>query len=277
MDGQHTKLAYSTDTGLLREHNEDSLGFIGPEDLHSEVPMEVLAVVADGMGGAAAGEIASAMTVESVIDEIKNWVGAWHPLSTAADVDQFGPTQSVRDNLTDRLSEALQKANGQVVLEAERDQERDQSKRGMGTTCTAAVLSNGKLHVAHVGDSRAYLFRSGELTQLTKDHSWVQEQVDEGNITVAEAWYHPRKNIITRAIGLDPSVDVDTYVPEVSTGDQILLCTDGLNTMLKDEEIREVMGSSEDAQQICDSLVQAANEAGGHDNITVMIMEIGGT
>ena len=111
---------------------------------------------------------------------------------------------------------------------------------------------------------------------MTKDHSWVQEQVDEGNITVAEAWSHPRKNIITRAIGLDPSVDVDTYVPEVSTGDQILLCTDGLNTMLKDEEIIEVMASMEDAQQICDSLVQAANEAGGHDNITVMIMEIGG-
>ena len=273
MDGQRTRLAYSTDTGLVREHNEDSLGFINPEDLHSEGPIEVLAVVADGMGGHAAGEVASAMTVESVVDEIKNWVGAWHPLSTAADVDQFGPTQSVRDNLTDRLSEALQKANKQVVLEAERDP----TKRGMGTTCTAAALSDGKLHIAHVGDSRAYLFRSGELTQLTKDHSWVQEQVDLGKITAYEAWYHPRKNIITRAIGLDEEIDVDTYVEDVVTGDLILLCSDGLNTMLKDEEIKEVMASKEDAQQICDSLVQAANEAGGHDNITVMIMEIGGT
>jgi protein phosphatase len=101
--------------------------------------------------------------------------------------------------------------------------------------------------------------------------------VDLGKITAYEAWYHPRKNIITRAIGLDEDIDVDTYVSDVVTGDLILLCSDGLNTMLKDEEIKEVMASREDAQQICDSLVQAANEAGGHDNITVMIMEIGGT
>ena len=272
MNSLYTRLAYSTDTGRVREHNEDAFGFVSPEEFHDIVlagyptPIQTFVVVADGMGGLAAGEVASSIAVTTIVDKLKRICKAWPTLEAMISSGQI----SLQELLTQQLKRALEEANELVILEGERDP----SKGGMGTTCTAAALSYGRLLIAHIGDSRAYLLRSGVLTQLTHDHSWVQKQVDKGRITAEEAWDHPRKNLITRAIGLDHKVDVDTYVSDVFSGDLILLCTDGLNTMLKDREIEDVLASGKSLQEICDSLVQAANDVGGFDNTTVMLIEV---
>ena len=272
MNSLYTRLAYSTDTGRVREHNEDAFGFVSPEEFRDIVPaflptpIQTFAVVADGMGGLAAGEVASSIAVTTIVDKLKRICKAWPTLEAMISSGQI----SLQELLTQQLKRALEEANELVILEGERDP----SKGGMGTTCTAAALSYGRLLIAHIGDSRAYLLRSGVLAQLTHDHSWVQKQVDKGRITAEEAWDHPRKNLITRAIGLDHKVDVDTYVSDVFSGDLILLCTDGLNTMLKDREIEDVLASGKSLQEICDSLVQAANDVGGFDNTTVMLMEV---
>ena len=272
MNSLYTGLAYSTDTGRVREHNEDAFGFVSPEEFRDIVladyptPIQTFVVVADGMGGLAAGEVASSIAVSTILDQLKGICSAWPTAEALISSGQI----SLQELLTQQLKRALEEANELVILEGERDP----SKGGMGTTCTAAALSYGRLLIAHIGDSRAYLLRSGVLAQLTHDHSWVQKQVDKGRITAEEAWDHPRKNLITRAIGLDHKVDVDTYVSDVFSGDLILLCTDGLNTMLKDREIEDVLASGKSLQEICDSLVQAANDVGGFDNTTVMLMEV---
>ena len=152
--------------------------------------------------------------------------------------------------------------------------EQDPAKGGMGTTCTAAALSGVKLYIAHVGDSRAYLLREGRLLQLTVDHSLVQEMVDEGLINAEAAWEHPRKNIVTRSIGSDPNLKVDTYIEDVFAGDQILLCSDGLNTMIRDRKIERIMNAEIDIQDKCHDLIRVANEAGGNDNTTAMVLEV---
>jgi protein phosphatase len=235
-------------------------------------PIEAFAVVADGMGGLAAGEVASSITVEAAVDEIKSFCKVWPTLEVWIE----GGGESHQQVVTTRLEPVLDSANRAVLEEARRDPGKD----GMGTTCTAAAVSHGRLYVSHIGDSRAYLFRNGVLTQLTHDHSWVQEQVDRGNITSEEAWDHPRKNIITRAVGLDYEVHGDMYVSEIYSEDLILLCSDGLNTMLKDHEIQDIVASgistAKGLQEICDGLVLAANESGGFDNTTVVLMEMMG-
>jgi len=269
---QQIKLAYATDTGCVREHNEDSLDFISPDNLASpdKYPIHAMAVVADGMGGMAAGEVASDITVSTVVGKMQGWVDAWASRESGNETGLGEMHNSDDDLLLTQLVQSVVEANRNVMDEGDKDPE----KKGMGTTCTVAAVSGLKLYIAHVGDSRAYLLREGRLRQLTVDHSLVQEMVDKRVINAEEAWNHPRRNIITRSIGSNPNLEVDTYTKDMVAGDQILLCSDGLNTMIKDPEIERIMNTKTDIQDKCHGLIRAANDAGGKDNTTVIILTV---
>jgi protein phosphatase len=230
--------ASRTDVGRMREHNEDS---VWPTD--DGTSDELMAVaVADGMGGHAGGEVASSIALETAMT--------------------VGGDPAMR----------VQAANVAVV-DAARLRPR---LAGMGTTLTLAVLDpDGDLDIGHVGDSRAYLLRGDELIQLTKDHSYVAELMAAGKLTPEEAETHPHRSVVTRAVGLDPTVEVDNYGLILEAGDRILLCSDGLTTMVTDggvSEILQVEGSS--PATAADALVVAANQAGGVDNITVIVVDV---
>ena len=230
--------ATRTDVGRLREHNEDS---VWPTD--DGASDEVIAVaVADGMGGHAGGEVASSIALETAMT--------------------VGGDPAMR----------VQAANVAVV-DAARLQPR---LAGMGTTLTLAVLDpDGDLDIGHVGDSRGYLLRDDELTQLTTDHSYVAELIAAGKLTPEEAETHPYRSVVTRAVGLDSTVEVDSYGLIIEPGDRILLCSDGLTAMVRDTRVSDILqaeGSS--PADAADALVIAANEAGGVDNITVVVVDI---
>lgn len=224
-----------SDVGLVRGHNEDSFLLQAP-----------LFVVSDGMGGHAAGEVASSITVETV--------GAKAP-GTADDV---------------LLGAAVESANLSVIEAAEQGI----GKPGMGCTATAVIIEKNKMAVAHVGDSRAYVLREGTLVRVTHDHSYVEELVDSGQITADEARTHPSRSIITRALGSDPDMYADHFSLEVTDGDRIILCSDGLSSMVPDSEIESLAVSSATPQQAADNLVAAALTAGGADNVTVVVVDV---
>jgi protein phosphatase len=212
-------------------------------------------VVADGMGGHAAGEVASEMAADGVVR-----------------------------HLTSRPPEATVPGGeychllGQILSEVNREVHRagqEPEFQGMGTTCTVAVLKDNHLHIAHVGDSRGYIMRAGRLVQITRDHSWVGEQVEAGNLTLEQAANHPQRNVVTRAIGTDEKVKVDTFVESVVPGDTVLLCSDGLHSVVADVDIEAVLKSG-DAKSACDRLTALSNANGGLDNITVTVADIGG-
>lgn len=226
-------VAEASDTGLVRSHNEDSL-LATPE----------LIAVADGMGGAQAGEVASRMTVERL--------------------------EGVERPHADSVREAVQHANADIRDMAETDS----SKAGMGTTVTAALIDDGYLDVVHVGDSRAYLWRAGELHQLSEDHSVVWELVKRGSITPEEAEHHPHRNVITRAVGAERQVRVDVRSHDVREGDVVLLCSDGLSAYVPEDEIEGVLAGTDDLQAIAAELVERANGKGGHDNVTVVLARV---
>lgn len=224
-----------TDVGRVRDGNED--------DFLDQADRLGLVAVADGMGGHRAGEVASATALEA----LRAAVASGEP-----------------------LRKAIEGANGAVLEKSEADHE----LYGMGTTLTAGMLGNdGSLLVGHVGDSRAYLIRDGELRQITDDHSLVEEMVRGGELTPEQAEVHPQRSIITRALGIDPEIDVDVYPIELKAGDRILLCSDGLTTMLRPEEIADILGREPDPRRAAQLLVDAANAAGGEDNITALIVE----
>ena len=228
-----------TDAGRVREGNEDSY-----------MVHEPLYAVADGMGGHQGGEVASNLALQA-LERI-----AQEP---APDGDSFP-----------RLAEVVREAH-QVVL---RRASTDPSLAGMGTTLTAVLAGTGaRIHVAHVGDSRAYLLRDGELSQLTRDQTLVQRLVDEGRITEQEAEIHPQRSILTNALGVDEEVEVDEASYELRVGDRLLLCSDGLSGMVSEEDIRRILEERDDPQDACEALVAAANEAGGQDNITAIILD----
>ncbi len=204
--------------------------------------------VADGMGGHLAGEVASALALEplSALD------GRVYADSTAA--------------LT-ALRDAVAKANERVVAKAHDDA----SFRGMGTTLTAVMVEGRRAHIAHVGDSRAYLLRDGVFSQLTTDHTLVQRLIDEGRLTSEEAAHHPQRSVITRAIGVEDSVTVDAMTLDLQAHDRILLCSDGLSGPVTDEAIAKVL-SQDDLDRIPDDLIDAANDAGGPDNVTAVVI-----
>jgi PPM family protein phosphatase len=234
------KLGAASDRGRIREGNEDSYVASGS-----------LAAVADGMGGAQAGEVASA----TAADELRG-------------LQDGGPWR------TDRLAgDALK----QAVLEANRRIREmaagDKSLEGMGTTVTALLEDGDVVHLAHVGDSRAYLLRGGELSQLTEDHTLVQELVKQGKLRPEEAKRHPQGSIITRALGADADVQVDTATFKIVPGDRLLLCTDGLTAVVDPATIRNVLLRTRDPQQASERLVAMANEQGGPDNVTVVVLD----
>ena len=213
----------------------------GNED--SYLVIAPLYAVADGMGGHRGGEVASNLALETV--------------------------QTLFEQGSGTLAEQVEQANRAVFDRSQKDR----SVSGMGTTLTAALIDGGRVHLAHVGDSRAYLFRAGELSLLTEDHTLVHKMVVEGEITEEEAETHPHRSILTRALGVDAAVQVDESNVEVAGGDRILLCSDGLTGMVSDEQIREILGRNPDPQPAVDELVKEANRAGGIDNITAVILD----
>ena len=235
-----------SDVGRCRKVNQDM--FLLDETLG-------LFAIADGMGGHAAGEVASDLAINALAGSLREsdrGDGAWSP-SEAAELLRIA------------LNEGNRKICESVLARAE--------WRGMGTTMVALVLAENRAVIGHVGDSRAYLLRDGELRQLTSDHSWVNEQVKLGLLTNEQAHRHPMRNIVTRALGNQPAVEVDLLVEEIQPGDIFALCSDGLSGMLEDREIGEVLAARGSVPQAaCRELVESANERGGEDNITVIVM-----
>ena len=246
-------IAALTDVGRVRIGNEDSYSTLWGDK--SPPGVDALIVVADGMGGHAAGEVASSMAVDGVVELMISDVGSPH----------VGGQKYL-----EVLGRVLQEVNNTVYRASQ-----DEDKRGMGTTCTVGVIKEDQLYISHVGDSRAYLLRAGELHQITEDHSWVEHQVAIGALSQQEARNHPDRNVITRAIGLDPQVKVDGYLVSIANGDVLLLCSDGLTTMLEDTEIASIL-SVNGPEEACKALIEAANREGGHDNITVAIATVTG-
>lgn len=250
------KITYEaiTDVGRKRKGNEDSV-FVNPESN--------LFVVADGMGGHAAGEVASRLAVDAINDFI---------VLTSGD-DEITWPFGLDENMSydgNRLKTAVRFAN-RKVLEATRERT---EYEGMATTVAAVLVDGDTANLAHVGDSRVYLMRDGELTQLTSDHSWINEQIQSGVISADQARSHPLRNVVTRALGGKQDLQVDMQTHRMRAGDVLLLCSDGLTTMLPDEEIARVMAShGGDITAGARALVDAANARGGEDNITVLLLK----
>ena len=220
-----------TDVGCVREHNEDSLAVAPP-----------LYVVCDGMGGHAAGEVASEIAVDVICDRAPA-----HPDASA-------------------LGQAVEEANLAIIRAAREGV----GRAGMGCTCTAAMLEKDKLVIAQVGDSRAYLLHKGQMQQLTRDHSLVADLIEAGQITEAEARVHPQRSVITRALGSDPRTQPDLFELTAEAGDRLLLCSDGLSTMLEDDQIAKILASHSEPQRCAAQLVNEAVGRGGYDNVTVI-------
>ena len=236
------KYAVKTDIGK-RVHNEDS--FLVPEK--DDLPL--LFAVADGMGGHAAGAVASSLLVEQL-----------HSFDEAVD----------KDHSLAQFRQSIEKANLGVYQEAEKDR----TLHGMGTTLVAALILGAKFIAANVGDSRMYRFHNGSLETITTDHSLVEQLVLAGAITREEARVHPQRNIITRAVGVSPVVDVDLFEREWVAGDILLLCSDGLHGAVDDEDIISVLSSSRSLENMSEILVQLALDNGGTDNITVVLVSL---
>lgn len=224
-----------SDTGRVRTHNEDAVLLSPP-----------LFAVADGLGGHQAGEIASTIAIETLM--------ANSP--ARADAKSLG--------------RAARSANREILQAAKEGYGRE----GMGTTLTAAIIEGGRIAVAHVGDSRAYLYHGGQLERITQDHSMVADLIRQGKLTEEESRVHPNRSIITRALGSDPNMYADTYDVDAEIGDKLLLCSDGLTGMLTDTQIAGILGSFRDPESTVHALVDAANAAGGHDNISVVLVDI---
>lgn len=237
-----------SDVGRRRDGNEDE--FILEPDLG-------LYAVADGMGGHAAGEVASGLAVDALAEAI-------HP-------SNWRPSEARADEAAERLHAAIRDANQRICDSIVEHDDR----RGMGTTLVAMIAAGDTAVIAHVGDSRAYRLRAGSLERLTSDHSWVNEQVKLGLLSDEVAQRHPMRNIVTRALGSRQEVQVDVLTEGMRPGDVYLLCSDGLNTMLTDEEIERVLGTHAAVpKRACGALIDAANERGGEDNITVIVISV---
>jgi serine/threonine protein phosphatase PrpC len=232
--------AAATDVGRMRTNNEDSYLSAKP-----------VAAVADGMGGHSAGEVASAIAIEEL-----------------AALGERGPWEN-ETAATDDLKAAILRANRRIREMAASDRKLN----GMGTTLVALLEDGDMVHVANVGDSRGYLLRQGELSQVTVDHSLVQELVDDGRLSPEDAERHPQRSVITRALGIDPEVEFDLFTYKLQVGDRLLLCSDGLSDVVEPAQIRRVLLRFPDAQKAARQLITVANEQGGPDNITVIVVD----
>ena len=243
-----------TDLGRVRTNNEDCYKIVEPLNLF---------VLSDGMGGEAHGEIASAMAVETVVKHCLDIEA-----NSAANV--IGPVQPNWSALTKRLSTAIHLANTNIFKSAEENPDR----HGMGATLTAVWIDGAKLSIAHVGDSRAYLLRSGTLLQLTRDHSLVAEQVRRGILTSAEAEESHMQSVLLRALGAQAEIEVDVEEHTLFSRDVLLLCSDGLTRMVTEPEIAGTLQAETNPERAAEKLVALANERGGPDNITVVIVRL---
>jgi len=235
-----------TDVGRVRDINQDCFDF---QKLASQ---SLFAVVCDGMGGTKAGEVASLLACNTVKDYIN---------------EKFKEDLS-EDEIKDIVINSIKDSNNEILKKAKED------KRylGMGTTIVLAFAFKDTVHIAHVGDSRAYLISSGKMEQLTKDHSMVQEMLESGEITSEQAKNHPKKNIITRALGVNKTIEVDYTRTNLKENDTIFLCTDGLSNYIDDKNILKYMKKYK-GQELADYLVDKANKLGGNDNITALVMQ----
>jgi serine/threonine protein phosphatase PrpC len=244
-----------TNVGRVRTNNEDSFRIVEPLNLY---------VLSDGMGGEAHGEIASALAVEAVVKHCQDTEN--DPAMTI-----FGDMPTGWSEKTKRLSSAVHLANKSIFDSAQTHPE----QRGMGATLTAAWIDGQKLSIAHVGDSRAYLLRSGTLQQLTNDHSLVAEQVRRGILTPAEAERSDMQSVLLRALGAHEEIEVESEEHTLFGGDVFLLCSDGLTRMVTEPEIAGTLQAELDPTKACGRLVELANEQGGADNVTAVVVRIG--
>jgi protein phosphatase len=242
------RFAAISDKGIVRDINEDSYRIITNQD---GVPDTF--IIADGMGGHSSGDVASNMAVEFAKDYILN------------NPEVFSSEESIFDGIKILIEEANKAIYEKAVLSKE--------TLGMGTTFILTIVLNNKLYIGHVGDSRVYLIRNNSIKKLTVDHSYIEELIKNGSITREEAKNHPKKNIITRALGCSESILVDTLSSPIDKNDIFVLCTDGLTNMLSEYKIMEIILENDDLSYSCSELVRLANEKGGDDNITVIIMK----
>ncbi|HEV3141540.1 MAG TPA: Stp1/IreP family PP2C-type Ser/Thr phosphatase [Vicinamibacterales bacterium] len=245
------RVGAATDIGRVRVHNEDA---------YASLEEHGLFVVCDGMGGEAAGEVASQMAIDTIVDELKNG-----SRETPPDPDGFR-TQ------TTRLGAAVRRSNYSIYDAAQKDARQAR----MGTTVVGAWIAEDIVSLAHVGDSRAYLWQRGHLEPLTSDHSLVEMQVKAGILTRESALQHQDQNILLRALGREPDVDVELNEVPVQAGDYVLLCSDGLTRMVPEPDMSSTIADIRDPQEICEELIAAANRNGGADNVTVVVVEVVG-
>jgi protein phosphatase len=257
------RLFGATDVGQVREHNEDNFLIADLATREREVfsnEREIAARgavfgVCDGMGGAAAGEVASQLAVDIIFERLGS-----------------DPPATQRDELARRLVEAVEQAGVRIFHNARSDR----ARRGMGTTSTMGVLLDDRLFLAQVGDSRAYVYRGGALVQVTRDQSLVNQLIEAGQLTEQEADSFEHNNIILQALGTAETVQVDLTYVDLRRGDTLLMCSDGLSGMVKADEIKSVLAAHSDPTQIAQALIERANKAGGHDNITVIVVKFEG-
>lgn len=243
-----------TDVGQRRDHNEDAVA--------SDVEMGLL-VLADGMGGYKAGEVASEIAVLTIVAELKEALHSFEP----GQVDAVTGMQS--ESLL--INEAVEKANESIYAVSQSQPQ----CAGMGTTLVVALFTNNKVLVGHIGDSRLYRLRDDEFVQITEDHSLLQEQLKSGLITPEQAKVSNNKNLVTRALGIDPTVDLELHEYDVQVGDIYLLCSDGLSDLVEDDEISLVLGTlNANLEAAANQLINMANDNGGKDNISVILARV---
>jgi protein phosphatase len=246
------EIAGTTHVGMKRSHNEDA---------YLLLPEESLFCVADGMGGHSSGEIAAKIAVEQLAEFYK---------LTARDQDATWPFKMDKSRTYDenRLATAIKLANIRIFEHANSDSK----YKGMGTTIVGVHFASNQAYIAHVGDSRGYCFRGGVLKQLTEDHSLLNDYLKARRLTPEEIEAFPHKNVIVRALGMKETVDVDLGRVDPKDGDTFLLCSDGLSTMVSDAQIQEILSSTDELEPACEKLVDLANTAGGHDNVTCVLL-----
>lgn len=254
LDGLRVRFAGDTNVGMKRAHNEDSLHL--PAD-------ERLAIVADGMGGHASGEVASMMAVQTVVDH-------WRATADEQTLTWPFKVDRAHQGELNRLVTGIKIANQKIFEQAQRDP----ACKGMGTTIVTSLFLDDLVVVGHVGDSRVYRLRDGEIEQLTEDHSLINDYIKMKRMTAEEAEAWPHKNVIVRALGMKEAVQVDVVSEKPRLGDVYILCSDGLSGMIKDDKIRDLVLTEPDLDKAADRLIAAANAAGGADNITVVLARI---
>ena len=246
--GEIVKFAVRSHSGMVREINEDSYNIIAA---FPGIPATY--IIADGMGGHNSGEVASKIAVDFASNYIMQ--------NPRAFSGEEGTVETLRD--------MMKKANADIYAKSSEHG----ANFGMGTTMITVVVCGKKLCIGHVGDSRVYIIRDGRIQQITTDHSYIEELIKKGTLTREEAGSHPQKNVITRALGCSEDVEIDTHVLDIHPADCFVLCTDGLTNMLEEDEIRGVVEGSLNPEAACEELIRKANEKGGEDNITVIVIK----